>query len=33
MTWIPTAIEYDKDYYFTARSKMPVEGALVRVKG
>jgi len=33
MTWIPTAIEYDKDYYFTARSKIPVEGALVRVKG
>ena len=33
MTWIPTTIEYDKDYYFTARSKMPVEGALVRVKG
>jgi hypothetical protein len=33
MTWIPTSIEYNNDYYFTARPDMKMEGALVRVKG
>lgn len=33
MTWLPTSIEYDKDYYFTARPDMKLDGALVRVKG
>lgn len=33
MTWVPTSIEYNKDYYFTARPDMKMEGALVRVKG
>ena len=33
MTWVPTSIEYNKDYYFTVRPDMKMEGALVRVKG
>lgn len=31
--WIPTAIEYDKGYYFTARPDVPLAGALVRIRG
>ena len=31
-TWIPTAIEYDKGYYFTARPDAPLAGSLVRIR-
>jgi hypothetical protein len=33
MTWMPTSIEYNSDYYFTARPDMKLDGALVRIKG
>lgn len=32
MTWMPTSIEHSRDYYFTARPDMKMEGALVRIK-
>lgn len=32
VTWIPTSIEYNGDYYFTALPGMKMEGALVRIK-
>lgn len=31
-TWIPTSIEHDKEYYFTARPHVSMNGALVRTR-
>lgn len=31
--WIPTVIEHDKGYYFTARPDAPLLRALVRIRG
>lgn len=32
MTWLPTTVEYNTDYYFTVRPQMAMEGALVRIR-